>query len=264
MKKNLAIGLSLLFLMPIIAIGILMGFNAFQHKELPVITTVPEFSFTERTGQPYGSQQLKNKVWVGSFIFTSCSAQCPLIVSELQKIQKALRFKDNFRILSFTLDPLTDTPERLSAYANQAKAEMEGQAKALQAEGQALQQQIAILAPDVKQKKIDEYQKKEAALQGMAQRREAQIQGGVMAAQQQVEGVMGPILQSIMQQRGANMILDKSAVVFANSSAFDITQAAIDQLNQKMSTVKVTLQNPPTGGPAPAPAKTPSRARTLV
>lgn len=148
-----------------------------------------------------------------------------------------------------------DIARQVQAYANQAKAEMEGQAKALQAEGQALQQQIAILAPDVKQKKIDEYQKKEAALQGMAQRREAQIQGGVMAAQQQVEGVMGPILQSIMQQRGANMILDKSAVVFANSSAFDITQAAIDQLNQKMSTVKVTLQNPPTGGPAPAPAK---------
>jgi hypothetical protein len=44
-----------------------------------------------------------------------------------------------------------------------------------------------------------------------------------------------------MQQRGANMILDKNAVVFANSAAFDITQPAIDQLNQKMATLKVTL-----------------------
>lgn len=122
-KKKLAMGLTLLFLMPMIAIGILLGLNAFKHKELPVITTIPEFTFTERTGKDFGSNELKNKVWVGSFIFTSCTAQCPLIVTELQKIQKALRFKDNFRIVSFTLDPMTDTPQRLSAYADQAKAD---------------------------------------------------------------------------------------------------------------------------------------------
>jgi len=123
MKKKLATGLTLLFFMPMVAIGVLLAFNAFQHKELPVITTIPEFSFTERTGKEYGTKDLKNKVWVGSFIFTSCSAQCPLIVTELQKIQRALRFKDNFRIVSFTLDPLTDTPKRLTEYANQAKAD---------------------------------------------------------------------------------------------------------------------------------------------
>ena len=145
-----------------------------------------------------------------------------------------------------------DIARQVRAYADQAKREMEGQAKALQTEAQTLQQQIAILAPDAKQKKIDEFQKKEANLQAQAQRREQQIQGGVMVAQQQVESVMGPILQGILQQRGANMILDKSAVVFAASSAFDITQTAIDQLNRKMSSVKVTLQNPPSGAPAPA------------
>jgi outer membrane protein len=149
-----------------------------------------------------------------------------------------------------------DIARQVRAYADQAKRDMDSQAKALQTEGQALQQQIAILAPDVKQKKIEEYQRKEANLQAQVQRREQQIQNGVMAAQQQVEAVMGPILQSILQQRGANMILDKSAVVFAASSAFDITQTAVDQLNQKMSSVKVNLSaNAPAPGPAPAPAK---------
>lgn len=123
MKKKLALGLTLLFLMPIVAIGLLLALNAFQYKELPVLGTLPEFVFTERTGKEFGSKDLKNKVWVGSFIFTSCSAQCPLIITELQRIQKALRFKDNFRIVSITLDPMTDTPERLSAYAGQAKAD---------------------------------------------------------------------------------------------------------------------------------------------
>jgi hypothetical protein len=57
----------------------------------------------------------------------------------------------------------------------------------------------------------------------------------------QVAGVLEPILTGLMQQRGANMILDKNAVVFASSGTFDVTQPAIDQLNQKMSSLKVTL-----------------------
>jgi outer membrane protein len=142
-----------------------------------------------------------------------------------------------------------DIARQVQGYANQAKADMAGQSRALQAEGQALQQQIAILAPDAKQKKVDAFQAKEAGLQASAQRKEQEIQGGLERAQQSVEVVLGPILQGLMQQRGANMILDKNAVVFANSGAFDITQPAIDQLNQKMSTLKVTM------AAAPAPAK---------
>jgi Skp family chaperone for outer membrane proteins len=142
-----------------------------------------------------------------------------------------------------------DIARQAQAYAAQAKADMDAQGKALQTEGQALQQQIAILAPDVKQKKIDAFQAKEAGLQAQAQKRESEIQGGLLAAQTSVENVLGPILQSIMVQRGANLILDKNAVVFASTGAFDITQTAIDQLNQKMSSLKMTLQMPPPGGP---------------
>ena len=142
-----------------------------------------------------------------------------------------------------------DIGRQVQALANQAKADMAAQSRALQAEGAALQQQVAILAPDAKQKKIDAFQAKEQALQGQAQRKEAQIQGGLDAAQRQVAAVLEPILAGLMQQRGANMILDKTAVVFANNSAFDITQAAIDQLNAKMSSVKVTLAAP--GAPPP-------------
>src|SRR5476649_1642799 len=117
-----------------------------------------------------------------------------------------------------------DVARQVQALANQAKADMTAQSRALQAEGQALQQQVAILAPDAKQKKIDAFQAKEQALQINAQRKEAQIQGGLDTAQRTVAGVLEPILNTLMQQRGANLILDKSAVVFANSAAFDITQ----------------------------------------
>ncbi|HWY60663.1 MAG TPA: OmpH family outer membrane protein [Rhizomicrobium sp.] len=145
-----------------------------------------------------------------------------------------------------------DIARQVQGYATQAKNDMAAQSKALQTEGQALQQQIAILAPDAKQKKIDAFQAKEQALQATAQRKEQAIQGGLLNAQHSVEMVLGPILQALMQQRGANMILDKNAVVVANSAAFDITQPAIDQLNQKMSTVKVTLDASAAAPQAPA------------
>lgn len=149
-----------------------------------------------------------------------------------------------------------DIQRQVQAFANQAKNDMAGQQKALQTEAQALQQQIAILSGDAKQKKIDAFQAKETALQTTAQRKEAAIQYTLLKAQSQVENVLGPILNALLTQRGGNMILDKNAVVFANSSAFDITQPAIDQLNQKMSSLKLVLENPPAGAaPPPAPGK---------
>ena len=53
-----------------------------------------------------------------------------------------------------------------------------------------------------------------------------------------------------MKQRGANLILDKKAVVLLADAvkAFDITQAAIDRLNQKLPSLKVTLAAPPAPG----------------
>ncbi len=142
-----------------------------------------------------------------------------------------------------------DVGKQIQTYGDQAKAQLAGQQRALQAEGQALQQQIAILAPDAKQKKIAAFEAKQSSLQISAQRKEQDIQAGFMAARQAIEKQLGPILQGLMQQRGANMILDKNAVVFATTGIFDITQPAIDQLNQKLPGFKVQL-----GGGAPAAA----------
>ena len=72
-----------------------------------------------------------------------------------------------------------------------------------------------------------------------------------MKAQQTIAQTLEPILQTLMQQRGGNMILDKNALVYAAPDAvkaFDITQAAVDQLNQKLPTLKVTLAAPPAPG----------------
>jgi outer membrane protein len=151
-----------------------------------------------------------------------------------------------------------DVARQIEAYGNQAKAEIAGQQKSLQAEAQKLQQDVAILGADAKAKKIADFDAKQNGLQAAAQKKEQMIQGGFMKAQQTIAQALEPILQSIMQQRGANLIMDKNAVVYASPqavAAFDITVPAIDQLNQKLPSLKVDLVAAPTGA-APAAAPT--------
>jgi len=56
--------------------------------------------------------------------------------------------------------------------------------------------------------------------------------------------VAGPIVQGLMQERGANLMIDRQAIVIG-APGLDITQIAIQRLNQKMPTVKVQLATPP-------------------
>jgi outer membrane protein len=142
-----------------------------------------------------------------------------------------------------------DIAKQMQSYANQAKNDLAAQGKALQAEGRNLQQQVAILAPDVKQKRLDAFRAKEEALQGAAQRKDEQLKAALAQGQQAMEAQLGPILQQLVKERGANLVLDKQAVVFANQTGFDITGDAINRLNQKMPAFKINLNAPPPAAP---------------
>ncbi len=138
-----------------------------------------------------------------------------------------------------------DVARQVQAIANQAKNDLTAQGQALQAEGRALQQQVAILAPDAKAKRLSAFQAKERALQSAAQKKDEQIKAGFYQARQAMEQALGPILQEVIKEKGANIVVDKQAVVFATANSFDITAEVINRLNQKMPTYKVNLNAPP-------------------
>ena len=144
-----------------------------------------------------------------------------------------------------------DVGRQVQALTNQARNDLNGQGKALQAEGNALQQQIAILSPDAKAAKVKAFDAKQAALQAQATKKESMIQGGLIQARQAIAQSLGPILKQLMQERGANLIIEKNAVLMAADGRFDITMAAIDLLNQKMPSYKVQLVAPPPGAVQP-------------
>jgi outer membrane protein len=141
-----------------------------------------------------------------------------------------------------------DVARQVQGYAAQAKADLTAQGKSLQAEGRTLQQQVAILAPDVKAKRIAAFQAREQSLQGAAQKKDEQLKATFMQARQAIEQKLGPILQQVVKERGANMVLDKQAIVMATVNGFDITADVINRLNQQMPTYKVNMN-------APAPKK---------
>jgi protein SCO1/2 len=90
---------------------------------LPVLGQLDEFKLTDETGRPFGTAELKGFVWVAGFVFTRCPTICPAITATMGKMQHRARgIERGFRLVSFSVDPTYDTPERLDAFARKFKA----------------------------------------------------------------------------------------------------------------------------------------------
>ena len=81
----------------------------------------PNTLLTDQDGQQmrFFDDMIKGKVVVINFIFTTCSDSCPLETARLRQVQKLLgdRVGKDIFFYSISIDPLSDTPEVLKAYA---------------------------------------------------------------------------------------------------------------------------------------------------
>jgi protein SCO1/2 len=84
---------------------------------------VPDFLLVERSGKPVSLRDLRGKVWVADFIYTTCKDTCPLQSAEMSKLQDQWSDKPNLKLVSFSIDPDRDTPQVLSSYALNFKAD---------------------------------------------------------------------------------------------------------------------------------------------
>jgi protein SCO1/2 len=85
---------------------------------------VPDFTLTERTGQPFDSSALKGKIWLADFFFTACPGPCLVMNGRVQEVQGALRKTgQDVQMVSFSINPEGDTPEVLRRYAERFHAE---------------------------------------------------------------------------------------------------------------------------------------------
>jgi protein SCO1 len=87
---------------------------------LAVIRTAPDFALVDADGRKTTLKQFRGKVVLVSFIFTTCNGSCPATTHRMANVQSELarhaEFKDRVQLISITLDPERDTPERLRDY----------------------------------------------------------------------------------------------------------------------------------------------------
>ena len=87
---------------------------------------IPDVNCVDQNGKKlrFHTDLVGGKVVVISFIFTKCTAMCPIIGEGVARLQTALgdRVGRDVHLISVSTDPVTDTPEKLKAWATRLKA----------------------------------------------------------------------------------------------------------------------------------------------
>ena len=87
----------------------------FGHK-------IGSFSMLNQDGKTITLDEVKGKVHVAEYFFTHCQSICPLMNVKMQRVHKRFKANDDLKILSFTVDPVNDTVQRMKWYANKHNA----------------------------------------------------------------------------------------------------------------------------------------------
>jgi protein SCO1/2 len=92
-----------------------------QVSRLAVIRPAPDFALVDQANKEVKLSDLKGKVLLVSFVFTTCNGSCPATTHRMANIQKSLEAGgkwDTARVqfLSITLDPARDTSPVLQNY----------------------------------------------------------------------------------------------------------------------------------------------------
>jgi protein SCO1/2 len=92
------------------------------NHQLPNDGLVPVFQLVNQDNQSFGTEQLRGKIWIADFVYTSCPGPCPMISSRMGELQKPLKDTD-VKLATFSVDPQHDTPTVLRDYAARLNAE---------------------------------------------------------------------------------------------------------------------------------------------
>ncbi|MGF1534454.1 MAG: SCO family protein [Bernardetiaceae bacterium] len=85
---------------------------------------IPPFQLINQDGQPVTEADLAGKVYVAHFFLTRCPNNvCSTTTSALVRVQELCKKYDDLRIVSYTIDPEFDTPERMKTYAQRYEAD---------------------------------------------------------------------------------------------------------------------------------------------
>lgn len=87
---------------------------------------IPDVQVLDQHGNAlhFYSDLIKDKTVAINFIFTNCTTICPPLAATFARLQKEMgdRIGKDVHLISISVDPVTDTPERLKAWGAKFKA----------------------------------------------------------------------------------------------------------------------------------------------
>jgi len=95
----------------------------YGEVRLPILNDVQPFFFTDQEGKMISQNDLAGKVYVAEYFFTTCKGICPKMNTNMKEVYVAFKDEPDFRILSHTVDPETDSVGRMKRYADSLHAD---------------------------------------------------------------------------------------------------------------------------------------------
>ena len=114
------------FVLGAIAITLLYPYTRRVPDPPPVLYQLPDYELVDHRGEAFTPSTLEGKVWVAGFVFTSCKSTCPAVTGAMKSLRD--RFDRNglpIEMVSFTVDPETDTVKVLADYVDETGVENE-------------------------------------------------------------------------------------------------------------------------------------------
>ena len=114
----------------LIALATIAGFTGASYyaveyieaKVYPLPVYGPEdheielFQLTNQKDELFNSSNHLDKIWVVNTFFTSCPSICPKMMRNMQSVHDIVRSEEDIVLISLTVDPKRDTPERFMTY----------------------------------------------------------------------------------------------------------------------------------------------------
>lgn len=124
--KKVLLGLLVILILGVIPAIVIPLVSAQPDPTLVDYGAVPPFHLIDERGQPFSDAAMRGKITIVSFLFTRCDTICPVNTMKMARVQeKTADVGDKIKLVSFSVDPTYDTPERLSAYAKRYRADPE-------------------------------------------------------------------------------------------------------------------------------------------
>jgi len=90
-----------------------------SRADIDVYGNVPQFTYVDQDGEPFGLENMKGKISVVDFIFTNCKMACPMMATQMKLLYDRYGDSKNVQFVSISVDPERDSIPRLREYADQ-------------------------------------------------------------------------------------------------------------------------------------------------